>query len=114
MTSALIHYAAVKAPYKQNQYGYTWRAVWIPKIFNGKNRCFHVELRGLQLPPDISDVEHSSPGADANRRLLLDPLHRGALADPNSRTGTYQHHAGYVPATLFRKPSKRGIHTPAQ
>src|SRR6185369_13372294 len=30
-----------KAPYRQNQYGYTLGGpVWIPKVFNGKNRLF--------------------------------------------------------------------------
>ena len=33
--------APEKAPYRQNQYGFTLTGpVWIPKIFNGRNRLF--------------------------------------------------------------------------
>ena len=51
-----------KAPYRQNQYGYTLGGpVQIPKLFNGKNRLFfHVEFRRIQIPQDHQLPRHSA------------------------------------------------------
>ncbi|HEY2014792.1 MAG TPA: carboxypeptidase-like regulatory domain-containing protein, partial [Bryobacteraceae bacterium] len=77
-------------PYRQNQYGFTVGGpVWIPKVFNGKNRLFFMaNFEGYNsrrtttsfatvLTPEMRNGDFSSilPGF--------------ALADPNSRTGTY-------------------------
>ena len=48
----------VKAPYRQNQYGYELGGpVWIPKIFNGRNRLFFMsnfeEYNSRQTTPTI-------------------------------------------------------------
>ncbi|MEO8130664.1 MAG: carboxypeptidase-like regulatory domain-containing protein [Bryobacteraceae bacterium] len=79
-----------KAPYRQNQYGYTLGGpVWIPKIFNGKNRLFF-----------MSNFEgfNSRLTTNAFGTVLTDAMRGGdfssilpqfPLADPTTRTGTY-------------------------
>ncbi len=79
-----------KAPYRQNQYGYTLAGpVIIPKLFNGKNRLFFmsnfegynsrltVPSLGTVLTPAMRTGDFSS---------ILPAF---ALADPNSRAGTF-------------------------
>ncbi|MCX6602868.1 MAG: carboxypeptidase-like regulatory domain-containing protein, partial [Acidobacteria bacterium] len=79
-----------KAPYRQNQYGFTLTGpVWIPKLFNGKNRLFFMSnyegynsrltqpTIGTVLTPEMRKGDFASilPGF--------------ALADPFSRAGTF-------------------------
>jgi hypothetical protein len=78
-------------PYRQNQYGYTLGGpIWIPKIFNGKNRLFF-----------MSNYEgYKSRRTTTNYSGVLTPAMRNGdfssilssgfpLADALSRTGTY-------------------------
>jgi len=80
-----------KKPYRQNQYGYTLGGpIQIPKIFNGKNRLFFMsnfegyksrrtsQALGTVLTNDMRNGDFSS---------ILSAGY--ALADPNSRSGTY-------------------------
>ena len=80
-----------KAPYRQNQYGYTLGGpVRIPKIFNGTNRLFFMSnWEGYKsrrtttnyagvLTPEMRNGDFSSILSSGFR-----------LADPLSRTGTY-------------------------
>jgi len=80
-----------KAPYRQNQYGYTLGGpVIIPKIFNGKNRLFFMSnYEGYNsrktttsiatvLTPEMRNGDFSS---------ILSAGYQ--LADPNSRGGTF-------------------------
>ena len=79
-----------KAPYRQNQYGYTLAGpLSIPKLFNGKNRLFFMSnFEGFN-----SRLTTTNLGT-----VLTDQMRTGdfssilpgfALADPTSRTGTY-------------------------
>ncbi len=68
----------VKAPYKQNQYGYELGGpVRIPKLFNGKNRLFFMsnfeEYNSRQTTPAH---HHHAAAGHAQRRLFLHPLRR--------------------------------------
>lgn len=79
-----------KAPYRQNQYGYTLGGpIQIPKIFNGKNRLFFMSNfegfksrrtttpLGTVLTPAMRTGDFSSI------------LPQFPIADPNSRAGIY-------------------------
>ena len=77
-----------RKPYRQNQYGYTLGGpVRIPKLFNGKNRLFFM----------TNFEEYVSRTTNVGLGTVLTSAMRGgdfsqvptALADPNSRTGTY-------------------------
>ena len=67
-----------KTPYRQNQYGYTLGGpVWIPKAVQRKKPAvLHVELRGVQVPPDQPRVRHHADRRHAQRRLLIDSRRR--------------------------------------
>ena len=77
-----------RKPYRQNQYGFTLGGpVRIPKLFNGKNRLFFM----------TNFEEYVSRTTNVGLGTVLTSAMRGgdfsqvptALADPNSRTGTY-------------------------
>lgn len=87
-----------KAPFKQNQYGYTLSGpIQIPKLFNGKDRLFFMSnfegfksrkttnSLGTVLTADMRNGDFSSLGSQY------------PLADPNSRSGTYPN----ITQTLF-------------
>ncbi len=79
------------APYRQNQYGFTVGGpVWIPKVFNGRNRLFF-----------MSNYEgYNSRLTQPSYATVLTPAMRNGdfssiigagynLADPNTRSGTF-------------------------
>jgi hypothetical protein len=77
-----------RKPYRQNQYGFTLGGpVRIPKLFNGKNRLFFM----------TNFEEFNSRTTTSTLGTVLTAAMRGgdfsqvptALANPNSRTGTY-------------------------
>jgi hypothetical protein len=77
-----------RKPYRQNQYGYTLGGpVRIPKLYNGKNRLFFM----------TNFEEFVSRTTNVGSATVLTPAMRSgdfsavstALADPNSRTGSY-------------------------
>ncbi len=78
----------VKAPYKQNQYGYTLGGpVWIPKLFNGKNRLFFMsnfeEYNSRQTSPAlITTLPQAMRNGDFSS-LLASGF---TIYDPNSRS----------------------------
>ena len=78
----------VKAPYKQNQYGYTLGGpVRIPKIFNGKNRLFFMsnfeEFNSRQTSPAIiTTLPQAMRNGDFSSLLSSGYV----LYDPNSRS----------------------------
>jgi len=103
-----------KAPYRQNQYGYTVGGpIQIPKVFNGKNRLFFMSnWEGFKsrrtttgyagvLTPEMRNGDFSS---------ILSAGY--ALADPTSRTGTYPNIAqsrfanNQIPASRLSAGSK--------
>jgi hypothetical protein len=87
-----------KAPYRQNQYGYTLGGpIQIPKLFNGKNRLFFMSnfegyksrkttnSLGTVLTPEMRNGDFSAI------------LPQYPLADPNTRSGTFPN----ITQTLF-------------
>ncbi len=87
-----------KAPFKQNQYGYTLSGpVQIPKLFNGKNRLFFMSnfegFKSRKTTNSLGTVlTNEMRNGDFSSVLPLYPL-----ADPNSRSGTYPN----ITQTLF-------------
>lgn len=80
----------VKAPYKQNQYGYELGGpVRVPKLFNGKNRLFFMsnfeEYNSRQTTPQIITTLPAVMRTGDFSSLLSSGY---VLADPLSRTGT--------------------------
>lgn len=78
------------APYRQNQYGYTLGGpIIIPKLFNGKNRLFFMSnfegYNSRLTTPSLGTVLTSAMRNGDFSSIL--PTY--ALADPNSRTGTF-------------------------
>src|ERR1039457_1666556 len=80
-----------KQPYRQNQYGYTLTGpIWIPKIFNGKNRLFFMsnfEGYNSRLTTSSIGTTLTGPMRTGDFSSILSAGY--ALADPNSRSGTY-------------------------
>jgi hypothetical protein len=80
----------VKAPYKQNQYGYELGGpIRIPKVFNGKNRLFFMsnfeEYNSRQTSPTIiTTLPAAMRGGDFSS--ILSSGYQ--LYDPNSRVGS--------------------------
>lgn len=79
-----------KQPYRQNQYGYTLGGpVWIPKIFNGKNRLFFMSnFEGFKsrrtTTPIGTTLTTAMRNGDFSSILPSNPI-----ADPDSRGGTF-------------------------
>lgn len=79
-----------KAPYRQNQYGYTLAGpVQIPKLFNGKNKLFFMSnfegYKSRRTTNALATVlTREMRNGDFSSLLPQYPL-----ADPFSRTGTY-------------------------
>ena len=79
------------APYRQNQYGFTVGGpVWIPKVFNGKNRLFFMSnYEGynsrLTVPQLATVLTPAMRTGDFSSIISAGYV----LADPNSRSGTY-------------------------
>lgn len=74
-----------KAPYRQNQYGYVWSGpIWIPKVFNGKNRLFFMSnfegFKSRLTQPTLFSMI-AAPMRVGNFDLPGVP----ALVDPNTR-----------------------------
>ena len=79
-----------KAPYRQNQYGYTLGGpIQIPKLFNGKNRLFFMSnfegYRSRKTTTSLASV--LTPAMRTGDFSSILPQY--PLADPNSRSGTY-------------------------
>jgi hypothetical protein len=80
----------VKAPYRQNQYGYELGGpIWIPKIFNGKNRLFFMsnfeEYNSRQTTPAIITT---LPAAMRNGDFSSLLPYGYVLYNPTTRTGS--------------------------
>ncbi len=80
----------VKAPYRQNQYGYELGGpIWIPKIFNGKNRLFFMsnfeEFNSRQTNPAIITTLPATMRNGDFSSLLSSGY---TLYDPNTRSGS--------------------------
>ena len=75
-------------PYRQNQYGYTLGGpVWIPKLIHGKNRLFFMSnYEGYKSRQTVTSLATTMTAAMRTGDFSTIPT---ALADPNSRTGTY-------------------------
>jgi hypothetical protein len=87
-----------KAPYRQNQYGFTLTGpVWIPKIFNGRNRLFFMSnyegYRSRRTTPQLATVL-TNPMRTGDFSSILPQY---PLSDPWSRGGTYPN----ITQTLF-------------
>ncbi|HWF48275.1 MAG TPA: TonB-dependent receptor, partial [Bryobacteraceae bacterium] len=79
----------VKAPYRQNQYGFELGGpIWIPKIFNGKNRLFFMsnfeEYQSRQTTPAIITT---LPAAMRNGDFSSLLPYGYVLYNPTTRTG---------------------------
>ncbi len=79
-----------KAPYRQNQYGYTLGGpVQIPKIFNGKNRLFFMSnfegYKSRRTTTSLATVLTPAMRTGDFSAILA----QAPLADPDSRSGTY-------------------------
>ena len=86
------------APYRQNQYGFTLGGpVVIPKLFNGKNRLFFMSnfegFNSRLTSPSLGTVL-TGPMRSGDFSSILPSF---AMADANSRTGTYPN----INQTLF-------------
>ena len=66
---AFTSVAPISPPFKWNQYGYTLGGpVWIPKLFNGKNRLFFMSnYEGFQAAAADPDGLHDIPRRFPNR-----------------------------------------------
>ena len=62
---AFTSVAPLSSPFKWNQYGYTVGGpVWIPKLFNGKNRLFFMSnYEGFKLRQQTQTVYTTFPAA---------------------------------------------------
>ena len=80
-----------KQPYRQNQYGYTLGGpIRIPKIYNGKNRLFFMSnFEGYKSRLTTSSLGTTLTGPMRNGDFSSILSAGYALADPNSRSGTY-------------------------
>ena len=75
-------------PYRQNQFGFTVGGpVWIPKVFNGKNRLFFMSnFEGFHSRQTLTNFATTMTQAMRNGDFSAIPT---ALQDPLTRTGTY-------------------------
>ena len=89
-----------KDPFKWNQFGFTLGGpVWIPKLFNGKNRLFFMtNYEWFRQRRNVQAV-YTLPSAPAGRRLLRTAARRHArgIYDPGHRPIA----GGTVTATPF-------------
>src|SRR5258707_1370218 len=74
-------------PYRQNQYGFTLGGpIWIPKVFNGKNRLFFMSnYEGFKSRTTTTTFATTMTQAMRNGDFSAIPT---VLQDPLSRTGT--------------------------
>uniref|UniRef100_Q024A2 TonB-dependent receptor n=1 Tax=Solibacter usitatus (strain Ellin6076) TaxID=234267 RepID=Q024A2_SOLUE len=74
-------------PYRQNQYGFTLGGpIWIPKVFNGKNRLFFMSnFEGFKSRTTTTSLATTMTAAMRNGDFSQVPT---VLQDPLSRTGT--------------------------
>jgi Carboxypeptidase regulatory-like domain/TonB dependent receptor len=89
-TRSVANPAPIKAPYRQNQYGYELGGpVRIPKLFNGKNRLFFMsnfeEFNSRQTTPAIITT---LPAAMRNGDFSSILPYGYIIYDPNSRAGS--------------------------
>ncbi|MGA3236104.1 MAG: carboxypeptidase-like regulatory domain-containing protein, partial [Bryobacteraceae bacterium] len=87
-TRSATNPSPTKQPYRQNQYGFTLGGpVRIPKLFNGKNRLFFMtNFEGYNSRLTSPELGTVLTAAMRSGDFSAIPT---ALADPNSRTGTY-------------------------
>ena len=87
-----------KAPYRQNQYGYTLGGpIQIPKLFNGKNRLFFMSNYEGYKSRRSSTPLGTVLTAEMRNGDFSALLPQFPLADPESRSGTYPN----ITQTLF-------------
>ncbi len=74
-------------PYRQNQYGFTLGGpIWIPKVFNGKNRLFFMSnFEGFKSRTTTNSLATTMTAAMRTGDFSQVPT---VLQDPLSRTGT--------------------------
>jgi Carboxypeptidase regulatory-like domain/TonB dependent receptor len=79
--------APLKFPYRQNQYGFTLAGpVWIPKVFNGKNRVFFMaNYEGFKSRTTTTQFFTTMTQAMRNGDFSTVPT---PLQDPNTRVRT--------------------------
>src|ERR1700686_5818244 len=102
--------AQSSAPFKWNQYGYTVGGpVWIPKLFNGKNRLFFMSnFEGFKSRTTTSTLATTMTQAMRNGDFSAIPT---PLQDPLTRTGTFPNitssafPGNQIPAARFDKNS---------
>jgi len=78
-------------PYRQNQYGYTLGGpIRIPKVFNGKNRLFFMSnFEGYNSRTTTTPIGTTLTAAMRTGDFSSILSAGYAIADPNSRAGTY-------------------------
>ncbi len=76
-----------KSAFRQNQYGYTWGGpIWIPKIYNGRNRLFFLSnFEGFKSR--TTNVSFATTLTQAMRNGDFSAF-TGTLQDPLTRTGS--------------------------
>src|SRR5580700_6921907 len=87
-TRSATNPSPTKQPYRQNQYGFTLGGpIRIPKLFNGKNRLFFMtNFEGYNSRLTSPQLGTVLTAAMRSGDFSAVPT---ALADPNSRVGTY-------------------------
>ena len=103
--------ASSKQPYRQNQYGFVVSGpVWLPKIYNGKNRLFFMSnFEGfktrLTTASRFTDIPAAMRAGDFSSILpstpLYDPLTRCANAGNSQGLPTCSNPTGVIQATYF-------------
>lgn len=114
-----------RSPYHQNQYGFTVGGpVYIPKLFNGKNKLFffssfeQLRNRGLsQFTTYVpTDAERTGDFSGWLKRFPVDPAScDGSANAPDNCRYVIYNPATYDPATQLRQPFPNNIiHNPNQ
>jgi len=109
-TRSATNPSPASTPYRQNQYGFTLSGpVWIPKIFNGKNRLFFMSnFEGFKSRTTTTNLATTLTAAMRNGDFSAVPT---TLQDPLTRTGTFPSitsspfPGNQIPASRFDKNS---------
>ena len=109
-TRSATNPSPASTPYRQNQYGFTLSGpVWVPKIFNGRNRLFFMSnFEGFKSRTTTTSTATTMTQAMRDGdfsgipNTLLDPLSRSGTP-PNVVTSPYP--GNKVPSNRFDKSS---------
>jgi hypothetical protein len=109
-TRSATNPSPASTPYRQNQYGFTLGGpVWIPKVFNGKNRVFFMSnYEGFKSRTTTSSLATTLTQAMRTGDFSAVPT---PLQDPLTRTGTFPNiistpfPGNQIPANRFDKNS---------